>query len=168
MSERETVDTKALHFMAGRVLAGNVVPSDAATLREAAIELDTLRRDRESLQRKVDEYATRLDAATKRALASSPPVEHGREERDGGCDCEKPEPASGVALVSNSCPVHNLYPDPPPDQREEPGAVYRCEHCHREMCAGGTLLLADGSRIHRSPGGPACGPVVRIETAEGA
>lgn len=28
------------------------------------------------------------------------------------CDCENPEPARGAALVSNSCPVHNLYPRP--------------------------------------------------------
>lgn len=27
------------------------------------------------------------------------------------CDCQCPEPAEGVALVSNSCPIHNLFPD---------------------------------------------------------
>jgi hypothetical protein len=26
------------------------------------------------------------------------------------CDCQDPEPLNGVALVSNLCPVHNLYP----------------------------------------------------------
>jgi hypothetical protein len=26
------------------------------------------------------------------------------------CDCECPEPESGVALCSNSCPVHNVNP----------------------------------------------------------
>jgi len=33
-----------------------------------------------------------------------------------GCDCENPEPENdGVALASNECPVHNLYPDPNPE-----------------------------------------------------
>lgn len=26
------------------------------------------------------------------------------------CDCQNPEPESGTALVSNGCPIHNLYP----------------------------------------------------------
>ena len=26
------------------------------------------------------------------------------------CDCQNPEPKSGIALVSNLCPEHNLYP----------------------------------------------------------
>jgi hypothetical protein len=29
-----------------------------------------------------------------------------------GCDCLNPEPVNGCALVSNSCPVHNLKPKP--------------------------------------------------------
>lgn len=33
-----------------------------------------------------------------------------REGRLLVCDCQNPEPASGVALVSMSCPVHNLHP----------------------------------------------------------
>lgn len=29
------------------------------------------------------------------------------------CDCEDPEPKnSGIALLSNMCPVHNINPDP--------------------------------------------------------
>jgi len=28
------------------------------------------------------------------------------------CDCENPEPESGVALVSNLCPIHNWNPYP--------------------------------------------------------
>ena len=38
-----------------------------------------------------------------------------RELRREGrlCDCQNPEPASGVALVSNECPVHNLHPKEP-------------------------------------------------------
>lgn len=31
------------------------------------------------------------------------------------CDCQNPEPASGAALVSNECPVHNFNPQPSPD-----------------------------------------------------
>ncbi len=31
------------------------------------------------------------------------------------CDCEYPEPEEGIALVSNSCPIHNLDPDPDPE-----------------------------------------------------
>ncbi len=31
------------------------------------------------------------------------------------CDCQNPEPDEGVALVSQECPVHNLYPDPNPE-----------------------------------------------------
>lgn len=31
------------------------------------------------------------------------------------CDCMNPEPEDGAALVSNECPVHNLYPKPNPD-----------------------------------------------------
>ncbi len=31
------------------------------------------------------------------------------------CDCQNPEPADGVAGKSNSCPVHNLNPDPDPN-----------------------------------------------------
>lgn len=32
------------------------------------------------------------------------------------CDCQNPEPENdGCALVSNSCPIHNLYPDPAED-----------------------------------------------------
>ena len=31
------------------------------------------------------------------------------------CDCQCPEPESGVALVSNGCPIHNLYPEPDED-----------------------------------------------------
>lgn len=32
------------------------------------------------------------------------------------CDCQYPEPENdGVAYVSNECPIHNLYPDLPPD-----------------------------------------------------
>lgn len=30
------------------------------------------------------------------------------------CDCQNPEPVSGVALVSNECPIHNLFPKEPP------------------------------------------------------
>lgn len=39
-----------------------------------------------------------------RALATQRPV----------CDGENPDPASGAALVSNECPVHNLNPRPAP------------------------------------------------------
>lgn len=28
------------------------------------------------------------------------------------CDCANPEPKSGVALISNACPEHNLHPEP--------------------------------------------------------
>jgi len=44
---------------------------------------------------------------------------HGWEEsvctclKEDECDCEDPE-GEGVCLVSNECPVHNLYPDPNP------------------------------------------------------
>jgi len=31
------------------------------------------------------------------------------------CDCQNPEPKSGVALVSEECPVHNLIPSPSDD-----------------------------------------------------
>lgn len=31
------------------------------------------------------------------------------------CDCEHPEPAEGVALVSDECPVHNHNPKPNPE-----------------------------------------------------
>lgn len=31
------------------------------------------------------------------------------------CDCECPEPKSGVALVSHECPVHNQFPWPHPE-----------------------------------------------------
>jgi hypothetical protein len=27
------------------------------------------------------------------------------------CDCENPEPESGAALVSETCPIHNDKPD---------------------------------------------------------
>ncbi len=41
------------------------------------------------------------------------------------CDCENPEPTSGVALVSEECPVHNLYPQTPPDGVKVPGSAGR-------------------------------------------
>jgi len=31
------------------------------------------------------------------------------------CDCQNPEPKSGVALLSNECPVHNDNPRANPD-----------------------------------------------------
>lgn len=30
------------------------------------------------------------------------------------CDCQCPDPDEGVALGSNTCPVHNLNPEPDP------------------------------------------------------
>ena len=33
-----------------------------------------------------------------------------QHEKLRGCDCQCPEPASGVKLVSNSCPLHNENP----------------------------------------------------------
>ncbi len=27
------------------------------------------------------------------------------------CDCQNPEPKNGAALISMSCPEHNIYPD---------------------------------------------------------
>lgn len=29
------------------------------------------------------------------------------------CDCENPNPETGVALVSNACPIHNIFPQKP-------------------------------------------------------
>lgn len=37
--------------------------------------------------------------------------QHQRAANKAECDCQNPEPKSGVALVSNGCPVHNLYPE---------------------------------------------------------
>lgn len=34
--------------------------------------------------------------------------------KEDECDCENPEPEEGVVLVSNHCPVHNIYPGPTP------------------------------------------------------
>lgn len=31
---------------------------------------------------------------------------------EGACDCENPEPEEGVALLSMTCPVHNIRPEP--------------------------------------------------------
>ena len=31
------------------------------------------------------------------------------------CDCQCPELDSGVALVSNGCPIHNWFPEPDED-----------------------------------------------------
>ncbi len=30
------------------------------------------------------------------------------------CDCQNPDPDDGVALLSNECPIHNLFPSPDP------------------------------------------------------
>ena len=37
------------------------------------------------------------------------------------CDCENPEPESGVALLSNECDIHNLYPRPSPERKNSDG-----------------------------------------------
>lgn len=31
------------------------------------------------------------------------------------CDCQNPEPISGVAGISNACPIHNDCPEPIPE-----------------------------------------------------
>lgn len=46
-------------------------------------------------------------------------------EQTGRCDCQCPEPSSGPALISEECPVHNLYPSPPPDGVKVPSGMGR-------------------------------------------
>ncbi|HXA22787.1 MAG TPA: DNA cytosine methyltransferase [Acetobacteraceae bacterium] len=41
------------------------------------------------------------------------------------CDCQCPEPVSGVALVSMECPIHNWNPDPSPPESGRKGVPHR-------------------------------------------
>ena len=83
-------------------------------------------------------YARMTDMAEDLEVRSSPAEEHrliklqdeigwpwraSKEQIDDwnnkklGCDCQRPEPISGVAGVSESCPVHNSRPSDPTYER---------------------------------------------------
>ncbi|WP_186308506.1 hypothetical protein [Paraburkholderia sp. BCC1885] len=59
------------------------------------------------------------------------------------CDCENPEPESGAALVSNECPVHNLNPQPAPQDGADERARFEA-HMSVDSGLDGVSLFRNG------------------------
>lgn len=68
------------------------------------------------------------------------------DRRQPKCDCENPEPESGAALISNACPIHNYYPQPPPEPIPTPPASVK-EIAERVAQEVASLMCDHNARV---------------------